>query len=541
MCLRFKNEKVSIAVVGIRASGKSYLLSDIITSLGNLGYQRFDTQSGSYASIGNYKAKTRTDGKLSQTEMYACRPGENIYGATYKGHGKKIDVDFVDIPGEVFNGAKEVNNNTYLTVFTSYRHALLKLSKKLFTVTTWENGGGLRQLIVEPIVSAKRQEELDKYKQGNEYFDQQQFKKNRASAFQGWGTIYSWLKANGYEEHKSIKERALRKFGKTKISGKELLDNFFSYQPDSLMCSLSELVEQICPGLDISRTDFESGHNREAFYFLYYCSKATDIILCDRLFVPGSNGECQLDSDANYQKYDTITNELYSFIQGNNTKVYLAFRGVDYMLNAQKEHYKKLIDLLKQDGKSLDIIRNVTYSIFAYLLWNHIDDKANCAKDNDVFQDLVGLPDGNLEKEKAAGLFIDLTCNSAKHEVRLEQIIPQHVGGGAGDAFRQLLLASYGYEGPDPTDPMQMMPPHTYFTCTPVTADFEVYVNDPQSDNKRFIHPENCNGPAKYFDTAGSNFCFGTYQLCVDILSQHGVDVHGWSKFGELINTSIRK
>ena len=134
MCLRFKNEKVSIAVVGIRASGKSYLLSDIITSLGNLGYQRFDTQSGSYASIGNYKAKTRTDGKLSQTEMYACRPGENIYGATYKGHDKKIDVDFVDIPGEVFNGAKEVNNNTYLTVFTSYRYALLKLSKKLFTV-----------------------------------------------------------------------------------------------------------------------------------------------------------------------------------------------------------------------------------------------------------------------------------------------------------------------------------------------------------------------------------------------------------------------
>ena len=111
----------------------------------------------------------------------------------------------------------------------------------------------------------------------------------------------------------------------------------------------------------------------------------------------------------------------------------------------------------------------------------------------------------------------------------------------SGDAFRQLLHASYGYEGPNPTDPMQMMPPHTYFTCTPVTADFEVYVNDPKSENKRFIHPENCSGPAKYFDTAGSNFCFGTYQLCVDILSQHGVDVHDWSEFGELINTSIRK
>lgn len=535
----FKNERISIAVVGIRASGKSYLLSDIITSFGNLGLARSDTRSGLYASMGNYKAKTRTDGKVSQTEFYACRPGENIYGATYEGHNKRIDVDFVDIPGEVFNGIKEVGDNSFLTVFTEYRNALQHLSKKLFTVSVWENAGGLRQLIVEPIVPKERQDVLERMKQGNAVFDNEMFRRNRAHAFQGWSDIYSWLKANGYERRETFGERTLKR--KTKISGKELLKNFFTYQPDSLMCSLAEMVELICPGLDITRTDFENGHCREAFYFLCYCSKATDIIVCDRLFVPGSMGECRLDTDANYQKYDTITNELHSFIQGNKTNVYLAFRGVDYLLKAQKEHYRNLIKFLRKSRYTADKIRNVVYSIFAYLLWNHIDEN-NCVEDDESFRGLIGLADGDLQRDRAEELFIDFTCDSDKNQkINLNQIIPQHVGGGTANAFRQLLHASYGYVNANVNEPMQTMPPHTYFTCTPVTDQFEVYVNDPKSDNKRFVHPDDCAGAAKYFDTAGSNFCFGTYQLCIDILNQHDFDVVNWSTFGHLINTSIDK
>ncbi len=539
----FGNKKISIAVVGIRASGKSYLLSDIITSFGNLGYNRRDSESGQYASFGNYKAKTRVDGKLSQTEMYACRPGENIYGAVYDGHGAKLDVDFVDIPGEVFNGERSVNGNTFLTVFTTYRNALERLTKKLFTVTVWKNEGGLTQLIVEPFLKTlteERRKELETCRQGNKDFDKETFKTNRLNAFQGWSDIYSWLRADGYKECSSVMER-ISGNGKKTINGKTLLKNFFSYQPDSLMCSLAEVVDLISPGLGIKRGDFENGRNKEAFYFLYYCSKATDIVICDKLFVPGDNGGFNLDTDDNYRKYATITNELHSFIKTEKVNVYLAFRGVDYLLRAQKSHYVNLITFLKEEKSSTDKIRNTAYSIFAYLLWHHID-AGNVAKDDEAFRALIGYPQGNLEKDRAAGLFIDLALREENdNEIDLRQIIPQHVGTGSGEAFRQLLLASYGYNGADKNEPMQTMPPHTYFTCTPVTADFEVYVNDPKSGKLRFIHPGNALGPSKYFDTAGSNFCFGTYQLCLDILSQHDVDIDDWSVFGELINSSIRK
>lgn len=537
-----KNERVSIAVVGIRASGKSYLLSDMITSFGNLGYTRYDIRSEEYASIGKYRAKITSDGKMDQTEFYACRPGENIYGATYKGNGKKIDVDFVDIPGEVFDEKNDVGGNTYLQVFTQYRDALLRKTEKLFTVSVWENAAGFRKLIVEPVpesLSESRKEEYEREKQSNVVFDSEQFKKSRAASFQGWGYVFSWLKANGFKERTTWKERT---FGKTKISGKELLKNFLSYQPDSLMCALAEQVERVCLGLNITRTDFLNGHCREAFYFLYYCSRATDIVVCDRLFVPGSQGECNLDTDDNYLKYASIISELNSFIKENKTNVYLAFRGVDYMLKAKEEEYKKLIgNLRKKDKYTPDRIRNAVYSAFAYLLWNHVDD-SNCAEDDEKFRQLVNISNESFNKDKAAKLFIDLTCNSDNDKINLRHIIPQHIGTGPGNAFRHLLDTSYGYKEANPDEPMQTMPPHTYFTCTPVTEKFEVYVNDPQSDNRRFIYPEDGRiGPAKYFDTAGSHFCFGTYQLCLDILCQHDCDVVGWSKFGDLINTSISR
>lgn len=533
-----KNEKVSIAVVGIRGSGKSYLLSDIITSFANHGYTRHDIGSDEYASIGSYRAKINNGGKVSQTEVYACRPKENIFGATYEGHGKKLDVDFVDIPGEVFNGEKQVKDNTFLGVFTSYKAALLSAPKKLFTVSVWENAGGLQQLIVEPILTGQRKEEFEKRKQASEFFNAKEFQEDRVKAFQGWSNIFSWLNANGYEKKPiGILDNIL---GSTKITGKELLKNFFKYQPDSLMQSLAEIVDIICPRLNIDCDDFCNNHNLEAFYFLYYCSQATDIVLCDKLFVPEATkkGECTLDTDENYDKYTNITNQLYDFIRTEKANVYLAFRGVDYLLRAQKDHYVALIKQLKNNGKSNDEIRNISYSLFSYYLWNHIDE-VNAATDGNMFEELVGIE--NEKNKNLARHFIDFDCVTGEGQnFQLDQIIPQHVGDDSGDAFRQLLQVSYGFTTHEACCPMRAMPPHTYFTCTPITSKFEVYVNDPECKNTRFVHPNpKAQGPTKYFDTAGSNFCFGTYQLCIDILNQHDVNVDDWSSFKNLIQISI--
>ena len=87
---------------------------------------------------------------------------------------------------------------------------------------------------------------------------------------------------------------------------------------------------------------------------------------------------------------------------------------------------------------------------------------------------------------------------------------------------------------------MRRMPPHIYFTCTPITQEFEIYVNDPENANQRFVN-NNETGTMKYFDTAGSHFCFGTYQLCLDMLAQHGENIVDDYNLNNLLNRMINQ
>ena len=75
------NEKITLAVVGIPHSGKSYLLSDIITSYRNMGYveHRLEREGVPYRRISDFQANIAKKGSVSQTEVYPLRPGENIY------------------------------------------------------------------------------------------------------------------------------------------------------------------------------------------------------------------------------------------------------------------------------------------------------------------------------------------------------------------------------------------------------------------------------------------------------------------------------
>ncbi len=523
----FKNERISIAVVGMPSSGKSYLLSDIITSFKGLGFTTLEHRSGLYNSFSRYKSKTTNKGRINQTEIYACRPDENIYGATCEGWGKKIDVDFVDIPGEVFNGAIS-HGNTSLSVFTTFRDALKRSKKKAFTVSVWENIAGKQRLIVEPILKGKRKEEWDKKKEEIKEMnedDKKQYREARVKKFQNLDMFFSDLKGSGYEESKDLWGRKKIK----KISGRDIIKNFFQYQPDSLMYSLAEVVEDFCPGLNMSSSDFKN--YQEQFYFLYYCSQATDIILCDKLFVPTDNGGCQLNEQkAQYTQYQNITEQLNDFIRTEKTKVYLAFRGVDFMVKKVKDNYKKLL-AKELNNASEDKKRNVVYSIFTYFLWNAIDEKNNAA-DDDEWKRLVGL-DEKAPIDRAKEKYIDLDCvpGTPIHQ----NVIKPHIRN-----FRPLLKSSYGDIVEPESDAPMAEYPHIYFTCTPIDINFEVYVNDKESDNLRFRHPDQeIKGAIKYFDTCGSHFCFGTYQLCMDILNQHD-KLHD-CEYGEIINLSIRR
>ena len=153
------NEKITLAVVGIPHSGKSYLLSDIITSYRNMGYveHRLEREGVPYRRISDFQANIAKKGSVSQTEVYPLRQGENIYGAKLVKKGSKtLELVFADIPGEVFNSNSGVRGLTNINVYFSYCDQLRHCGQA-FQVTTWKNDAGNELKVVEPIINKEEE------------------------------------------------------------------------------------------------------------------------------------------------------------------------------------------------------------------------------------------------------------------------------------------------------------------------------------------------------------------------------------------------
>lgn len=531
-----KNEQITLAVVGIPHSGKSYLLSDIITSYRNMGYveNKLERDGVMYQNFSKYKAKIERDGRVLQTEVYPLRPGENIYGAKLvKRGGKTLELVFADIPGEVFNSKSGVENLTNNSVYSDYCDQL-RVCGKAFQVTVWKNDAQNELKVVEPII--KNEDDritFDGYKTDSNDIDENMFKARNVT-FLDWKYLYSWLKANGYKAEEK----------NTTITGRELLKHFFEYQPDSLMRSLAYKVATICPQLNISKTDFESNYLM-TFYFLHYCKSASDIVVCDKLLVPQDANDKGEDIFTNYQ---VMITGLADFVNRQGLcNVYLAFRGVDFMIKNIVGNYQKLYRAL-HGQVSNNKFRNFVYSLFAYLLWNRVDE-TNQIEDTETLAMYLGMKreeDENYEDfalDELKSKYIDMTCGNGRingetnnKEQALIDLIKPHIGDDGAHGFMQLLNIAHHYH--EPTEGyMRRMPPHIYFTSTPITTDFKIYDNDPAYGNQRFVNNE-MTGAMKYFDTAGSHLCFGSYQLCIDILSQHGESVVEEYELNDLLKRS---
>ncbi len=518
-----KNEQITLAVVGIPHSGKSYLLSDIITSYRNMGYveNKLERDGVMYQNFSKYKAKIERDGRVLQTEVYPLRPGENIYGAKLvKRGGKTLELVFADIPGEVFNSKSGVENLTNNSVYSDYCDQL-RVCGNAFQVTVWKNDAQNELKVVEPIIMNEDDRKIfDSYKTDSKDIDENMFKARNVT-FLDWKYLYAWLKANGYKAEEK----------NTTITGRELLKHFFEYQPDSLMRSLAYKVASICPQLNISKTDFESNYLM-TFYFLHYCKSASDIVVCDKLLVPQDANDKGEDIFTNYQ---VMITGLADFVNRQGLcNVYLAFRGVDFMIKNIVGNYQTLYRAL-HGQVSNNKFRNFVYSLFAYLLWNRVDE-TNQIEDTETLAMYLGMKRENDENYEDFALdelkskYIDMTCGNGRingetnnKEQALIDLIKPHIGDDGAHGFMQLLNIAHHYHVPT-EGYMRRMPPHIYFTSTPITTDFKIYDNDPAYGNQRFVN-NNMTGAMQYFDTAGSHLCFGSYQLCIDILSQHGESV----------------
>ena len=194
--------------------------------------------------------------------------------------------------------------------------------------------------------------------------------------------------------------------------------------------------------------------------------------------------------------------------------------------------------------------RNVIYSLFSYIMFNHIGSINSDIGDSiehilgiDETMNVELLPNETNSTEKSfvkklENRYLDITGSNG--EVMSAVGIIGHIQsriGDQGQGFRQLLVQS-GWAG----DPNSSFVPHVFFTCTPITQDYRVFKNgdkDLGQDKFDFYHETTLDdGTAGYvsFSEVSSQACFGSYQLFLDILYHHEI---GSFSYGGLLQRII--
>ena len=513
----FAPKEIRLAVVGSASSGKSFLLRDIIDAIKCMKGSYYDSpnQKKRYGftptSFDNYSPNQK--GSAGKTDIYACRQ-ENHYGGHAKCMDKfKFDLSFLNIPGEIFHEEKNLRS------YSELRNQL-QSDNKLFAVHTFTQPGGGKKLIVTPHDGFKEEESGSADRETTLHFEY-------------WTQIQARLKDRSYIEKDSKTVKI--------ISGKYLLEHFFKYDTDSVMSSIGALIHRkAIPGLSFDYIDFNE-KLCTPFVFFHYCTLATDIIVCDRIY-------SHRPEDKETITFDVLTDKLTGFLndyrKAQDVNVYLALRNVDFMLNEKKieESYQNLYNQLIQ-YPALEP-RNVIYSLFSYLLFRRAGYSMG-PMNNDI-RHILGLgeeatvrllenewpgestdnyevDDSKLQQLTAKYLDVSGGTGHVMETRNVEQHIRNRIGG-SGQCFNQLLVQT----GKNPTRGNKEVTPHVYFTCTPITEEFEVYKNGvaPKNPDPHDFYRDDDPVP---FSHAGSKFCFGSFQLCLDLLYQHGIRPYDFS------------
>ena len=509
---------ISLAIVGTPSSGKSFLLMDIIDALESMGDSAYSLERHGirYQDINNYTPDEL--GGRGGTPFYACRQS-NHYGALMKNVSGNDDysLNFLNIPGEAFVNPSQDANNINLSRVAAYNRLKDRIQnqKNLFCVTNYEDQytGDIIQ-IVEP--SKTRPISSGSITANTEKTDNDA----RRTRFLKWEEIARELEGYG-----------LVKGSSRKLSGKKLLKRFFEYNTDSIIRSITDLIRDgEIQDLGFDAIDFEMKEYDKAFVFMHYCSLATDIVVCNRIFMP------QKDDNAKEIPFGELVDGIAQFIERNNqtTRVYLAFRNVDFMLYEKEKEYMRLDNDVLRD-LTVEEKRNVIYSIFHSSMLYHVNN--GLLGDLGEYEHFVGM-DGHDGHEtnilldgqecpedflrQVAEKYVDFDGGDgiiAEDTEDLADHIKSRLGGlGSSEAFRGLLLKT-GVDARNET-----IVPHVYFTCTPVTCEYEMYHNYMDENGKTasdFIRTDDKKKKSYFFRHQNSNVCFGSFQLCMDIMKHH--------------------
>ncbi len=516
------SKTVRLAVVGTPSSGKSFLLNDLMDALACMGGSLFPLERDGFSYEEFCRFSPNQAGTGGQTPLYACRRADH-YGQTILYERKEYDFDFLNIPGEIFRDEKNIQS------YLELRRAL-NVGNKLFQVSTYTtDSSDEERLVIEPKLKSKITDS-DRASISTKSLNKERFR--------DWSDIFGDLCEKGFK----LKDGSQRS-----VSGKVLLRNFFEYDTDSVIRSISDLIEtrQISVPFDELRFNNESLDRH--FVFFQYCSLATDIVLCDRIYV-------KVDDSQNELNPGKLAENIASFLDNKKEKmpnVYLAFRNVDFLLKTKENSYKTLNRVLQKE-LTYERRRNVVYSIFCYAMLHHV---YGYTIPTEEFRNKMGLPvdkpfklvdNVEVDKETVENIeeaYVDFNGGDGivYNAVSLESHIKSRIGG-KGQAFRRLLDQSRkGLKGKMDRQENGITP-HVYFTCTPITEDFDIYENRIVKVTKDYTGktiledvtstPEQGTNSYEFYRGEGLNdafsaqnscACFGSYQLLMDIMIQHGI------------------
>lgn len=436
-------KKLSIAVVGETASGKTYLLYDLIHAFHLLGYEpRQLPLSYPHSSFGKFFFDTinADTGGILKTDVVASRP-ESHYGAhLVDEQGNRLEVDFLNIPGEVFSAPSKIQH------FFELKKRIERNKQGVFWLAQYRSPAGHTLRLVVP----------------NKDFVPSVGTAGSVPLYRSWGEIAHAISQGGY---KRLSCKA--------ISGRELLKQMHTIVTDTVLLTVKEkwnLLMGTDGSLDVS--DFEE-NLVSCFYPLVYCQNATDLIVCDSLFRGNHTGGL---SHAIKQYFSKLDN-------GHVAHVFLAYRDTDVLLKQQKGH----LEVVASAGEQEVAQRNRIY--------------ARCV--GEIMDSIAGK--GSWLNE------------ATRQHIRLS------ASRGSGNDFWHLLSQSLPERQRKALgESTHVMPPHVYFTATPIDAGLTVYDND--TDATRFVArqgsrlvsfiQQNCADMSHHF-------CFGSLQLLMDILARN--------------------
>lgn len=490
-----QSKRLRIAVIGTRASGKSYLLYDMIHAFTLLGYMPEELPlTYPHSSFGAYFYDTFNSetGGMRGTESYACRP-ESHYGAYLSKHqyGQRLEVDFLNIPGEAFDP-----DSQRLNLFFDLLRLIERKKEGLFFLSEWKSPSGhLIKMIVPPDFNF------------NELTMLQPSTLSRYGNYMNWQNIRYELRMGQYSETE-----------RKSVTGKYVIQNLSEILTDSVLLTIEACWNQLTTLQKLSLSDCQANRVLHYFYPLVYTIQATDIIICDKLTDEGNTGRLSETMSALLEKKSSAS-----------PHVFLAFRCADLIWKGVNGQSQK--DIAQAIATNLSE-RNRVYDTFL----DHVQTTlTGCESQLTV-----------TRQDSGQSLTIQLDTDDWRRHVM------QSVGDGVGHAFWHLLntVSDDGFLKKVmqkinkqktifelSNEPRNVLPPHVYFTATPIDASCRVYVNDPH-DVTRFYCDEG-NRLRSFVQEITKeptqHMCFGSYQLLTDILYQNGIKTEGMQNRSELL------